>query len=297
MHRIDSFGATQDNMFTEGNPVVPIPPTQVSADWLNAVQEEISHVVEASGVTLDKQDNSQLLAAVNTLIQAGILAPGAPGTWLQTDASGNIVWAPLPSQYEVGQYYPFQDEMSRPGMVELLGRVVEDVSNYPEMIAYLQSSWGQARLVTQAEYDARHIAFWHTLADGSHVSWNGEGGVNVFVWDQQADTLLVPDLTDMYEKQIGGDAPGVGDVHGDATRPVVGAASFGSGSVGVVRGASGALGLSTATSLIFSTANAQSVNAYMGLDLNVSRVAPVASQVQPRAWGALYCVYLGLPIS
>ncbi len=38
--------------------------TEVSADWLNAVQEEIAHVIEALGHTLDKTDVTQLWAAL-----------------------------------------------------------------------------------------------------------------------------------------------------------------------------------------------------------------------------------------
>lgn len=70
MFRIDSDGATNDNKFTEGNPVQSIPATVVSADWLNdTVQEELCRVVEYAGLTLDKQDNTQLLAALRILIE------------------------------------------------------------------------------------------------------------------------------------------------------------------------------------------------------------------------------------
>lgn len=68
MHRIDSPGATQDNRFTEGNPVIPTPPTEVSDDWLNAVQEELAHVIEGAGVTLDKAKNDQLALAIAAMI-------------------------------------------------------------------------------------------------------------------------------------------------------------------------------------------------------------------------------------
>lgn len=70
MFRIDSDGATNDNKFTEGNPVQSIPATVVSADWLNdTVQEELCRVVEYAGLTLNKQDNTQLLAALRILIE------------------------------------------------------------------------------------------------------------------------------------------------------------------------------------------------------------------------------------
>lgn len=70
MHRIDGSGATAENLFTEGDPSGGVPATTVTDYWLNAVQEEVAGVVEEAGLTLDKEDNTQLLAAIQVL--AGI---------------------------------------------------------------------------------------------------------------------------------------------------------------------------------------------------------------------------------
>ena len=79
MHRIDSATALPGGVFTEGDPMVPVPATEVSADWLNAVQEETVSVIAAAGIALDKQDNAQLLAAIVALIEHR-LPPGViPG--------------------------------------------------------------------------------------------------------------------------------------------------------------------------------------------------------------------------
>lgn len=67
MHRIDGPGATVDNKFTEGNPGAGIPATTVTADSLNALQEEVCGVIEATGIALDKGNNGQLLAAIQRL--------------------------------------------------------------------------------------------------------------------------------------------------------------------------------------------------------------------------------------
>lgn len=66
MHRIDGYGATVDNLFTEGSPGpgVPVPPTDVTADWLNDHQENACTVIEAAGIALVKGDYGQLLAAI-----------------------------------------------------------------------------------------------------------------------------------------------------------------------------------------------------------------------------------------
>lgn len=77
MHRIDGSGATEANLFTEGDPSGGVPATTVTDDWLNAVQEEVAGVVEGAGLTLNKADNTQLLQALQTL--AGIAAGWTTG--------------------------------------------------------------------------------------------------------------------------------------------------------------------------------------------------------------------------
>lgn len=87
MHRIDTPGATPDNRFTEGDPTIPTAATEVSAEWLNAVQEEVAAVIAGAGIALDKADNGQLLEAITALITASI--PGAPPV-ATTEAAGLV---------------------------------------------------------------------------------------------------------------------------------------------------------------------------------------------------------------
>lgn len=72
MHRIDGPGATVDHKFTEGNPATAVAATTVTDDWLNAVQEEVASVIEFGGGALDKNNNAQLLAKIQSLIAAAI---------------------------------------------------------------------------------------------------------------------------------------------------------------------------------------------------------------------------------
>jgi len=72
MHRIDGPGATEDNRFTDGNPASGIPPTIVTDDWANAVQEEIVAVITAAGLTLNKAYNGQLKDAIEALIVGAV---------------------------------------------------------------------------------------------------------------------------------------------------------------------------------------------------------------------------------
>lgn len=79
MHRIDGEGATPDNKFTEGNPSTGAIATEVTADWANAVQEEIIAVLVAAGIVPAKADNGQLLEAIQSLIAGGGTAVTADG--------------------------------------------------------------------------------------------------------------------------------------------------------------------------------------------------------------------------
>lgn len=63
MHRIDGPGHSS-NQFTEGNDAAGAQATQLTDDWLNALQEEIAGVIEDAGLTLDKEDNTQLTQAI-----------------------------------------------------------------------------------------------------------------------------------------------------------------------------------------------------------------------------------------
>jgi hypothetical protein len=74
MHRIDSAGATAGNLWTEGNPDTGTPATEISADWMNAVQEEIIGVLTEAGVTPNKANNTQLIAAIIAIIDERIAA-------------------------------------------------------------------------------------------------------------------------------------------------------------------------------------------------------------------------------
>lgn len=60
MQRIEGATATKDNKFTEGSIEDNTSGTIVTANFLNAIQEEICNVIEHDGTKLDKNDNKQL---------------------------------------------------------------------------------------------------------------------------------------------------------------------------------------------------------------------------------------------
>jgi len=94
MHRIDAPGATVGEQFTEGNPALNIPATEVSDDWLNDVQEELALFIESQGITLLKGTQTQLTEAIALAIGAG--APLPNFTLLNSEAGPTnvtgLVW-------------------------------------------------------------------------------------------------------------------------------------------------------------------------------------------------------------
>jgi hypothetical protein len=70
MHKIDGAGHVANSWVPEDIPTNR-PPTEITSDWMNAVQEELVNVVEGAGLNLNKPDNTQLLTAINRLIKGG----------------------------------------------------------------------------------------------------------------------------------------------------------------------------------------------------------------------------------
>ncbi len=75
MHKIDGADATLSNTFTDGDPGLGELATEVTADWLNAVQAELVYVIEQAAITLDKPDNTQLLEAIDYHIDQAFIGP------------------------------------------------------------------------------------------------------------------------------------------------------------------------------------------------------------------------------
>lgn len=63
MHKIDGAGHL-NNMFVMEDALLNRPPTEITADFMNALQVEICNVIEWAGIGLNKADNGQLLQAL-----------------------------------------------------------------------------------------------------------------------------------------------------------------------------------------------------------------------------------------
>ena len=83
MHLIDAAGHA-NNQFVHEDPHTNRPPTEIDADWLNAVQNEIANVIRGGGVELDKGASDQLVKAVQKIAKDAM-----PGD-ASTEASGVV---------------------------------------------------------------------------------------------------------------------------------------------------------------------------------------------------------------
>lgn len=63
MHRIDGAGNIAGAWVAE-NTATNQPPTEITPEWMNAVQEEMAAVIEVAGIALNKASNAQLLQAL-----------------------------------------------------------------------------------------------------------------------------------------------------------------------------------------------------------------------------------------
>lgn len=101
MHRIDTENAVASlpapsapgalvGYFSDGETISGTPGTVISANWLNAVQEELVAVMSEGGVTPDKATNDQLLDAIIAIIEERSIdsvIDGVENKLLRTDGS------------------------------------------------------------------------------------------------------------------------------------------------------------------------------------------------------------------
>lgn len=67
---VDLFGAGKHG-FRDGNKALGINPTELTADFFNHLQEEVSNVIEGAGIALDTNNRSQLKTAIENMIKGG----------------------------------------------------------------------------------------------------------------------------------------------------------------------------------------------------------------------------------
>lgn len=76
----DKFGPGKHG-FTNGNPTIPTPATELDESWFDHVQEEIANFIEEQGIALDANNRTQLAAAITAkLANGGYLSRDVPAT-------------------------------------------------------------------------------------------------------------------------------------------------------------------------------------------------------------------------
>lgn len=86
MHRVDATGHSS-NLFVDKDAGLGVAGTRLAADWHNDTQEEICNVVEATGQTLVKGTQNQLLNAIKRMALPGGLA----GDWQSRTVTLSLV--------------------------------------------------------------------------------------------------------------------------------------------------------------------------------------------------------------
>ena len=88
MHRVDSDGHVA-NRFSPGDPANGQWPTELDADWHNAVQEAICRAIEGAGIALSKGNDLQLRDAIIAHISQQMTAAQILARLITVDGSGS----------------------------------------------------------------------------------------------------------------------------------------------------------------------------------------------------------------
>ena len=194
--------------------------------------------------------------------------------------------APTTEKYDLCEFYYFRHPTLKAGFQPAQGGLLANAATlYPKAWAYLQTAEGQKLCTTETAWQAMTRAVWATLADGTQVSWNGIGGAPFYAPNTSTGALRLPDLRGMYMEAAGYDSLDVGGVHGDGIRTFTGYL----GNSAVYSAIEGVFSATNQGNMSISSGSFRTRN----ITLDPSLAVPVANKNQPRAWGALPCVYLG----
>lgn len=70
------------------------PPTEVTAEWLNGIQEELVNVITSSGLVPNAADNTQLLVSISQMIAANAITdPGRIAFFVQSTPPAGYIKA------------------------------------------------------------------------------------------------------------------------------------------------------------------------------------------------------------
>lgn len=179
MHRIDTKNAQKDkfgagkNGFTRGNPQTGTPATDLDDDYFDMLQEELCGVVEASGASLEKGRNDQLLTALHALLLSrknpfgDIKSDGTVKTALENLGLGEAA--------KLGAAVGVTGNTGRILIPALIGGVEQNII-FQWVSEFLSDSTGVATVTLPMAFP--NALFHATAIDSgaSASSWNGSAG-------------------------------------------------------------------------------------------------------------------------
>lgn len=119
------------------------PPTEITAEWLNGLQEELASVIEAAGLVLDGAQINQLLAALRSsqlFITAGL---HDSSRHVATTAFVQQLLASQVTELKVGQFADFATPTPPAGwLVRPVAPTLVAASLYPLLAAAIGATWG-----------------------------------------------------------------------------------------------------------------------------------------------------------
>jgi len=124
--------ATSDGKYTDGSVAGGVAATRLRATAFNAIQEELAHIVETGGLTLDINNNAQVLSALQILFQT-------------KDATLTAI-AALTGVANKLAYFNGEDTAALTDLTSV-GRDVIGQSSVPNLLTYLGLGDGHGRLV------------------------------------------------------------------------------------------------------------------------------------------------------
>lgn len=312
MHRIDTSTATPDHKFTEGDPAVPVAATTVSAEWLNAVQEELVAVITGAGLELKKSDNGQLLQAISQLItnaKPGLATKAKPGL-VQVGGGLNVTAQGLLSVLTATLE---QNGIMRPdgttctvenGVLKVLQQTSDYMEEWRKSWIGVPRYWRSTTLPANhcwANGDAILFADWPELKavydaggfEGMLLPWDASSeqqAANLGKWRPNAlnpTGLYTPALSGQFFRNWGpGQSQNAGAWGRDEIRNITGTVDTGTG----IFKATGAFAVVTSDGEMTTAGDHKS-----DFKFDASRVVPTGPEnVPPHVWQPLV-IYLGRP--
>ncbi len=186
MDRVSAFTefCTPEGLFRYGSQLGGVPPTPVSAEWLNLLQEELCHFILGYLPALDAEDNSQMLKAAhkmvaNFAVKATTLAGyGILDAYTKPQVDGMVAqkanWAITLGGYGITDAYTAAEINS---LLSGKANNANSLAGYGIQDAYTTDQIGQLLAALKAEIDGQLALkqLKNSASFGGAASWTRDG--------------------------------------------------------------------------------------------------------------------------